>query len=96
MSAAEDMILANLRDAARHIGLLSYNEPMRSLRGKLRCATWLFLLWFPAGNPVSFAQMQNQPQLPTPPAQSGGRPPFGQGQEGNQDPAMQHAMEAAA
>jgi hypothetical protein len=77
---------------------LSYNEPMRSHRGKLCAASWTLFAALPLlaeHAPRVLAQSQQIPPITTPSGQTGGRVPFGQ-EEAEQDPAVRRAREEAA
>jgi hypothetical protein len=79
---------------------LSYNEPMRSLQGKLRLSSGVLLAsfvlcWVLIGHPARELAQDASQQFPAQPGQTP-RVPFGQQQEPNPDPAAKHAQEEAA
>jgi hypothetical protein len=80
-------------------GLLSYNEPMRSLRGKPRYGIRPLTgcLFAATAIAVGVAQMGGQvPSVPPPAPMDGGRFPTAPGPGPNDDPALRRAMEEAA
>jgi hypothetical protein len=87
----------NLQYPMRIVTRLSYNEPMRSLRGKLRRGARLLALWPLAGMALTVAQVSQAPTLPiSPPPLDGARNPYSLGPDPNQDPALHRAMQEAA
>jgi len=90
----------NFAGTARIAGLLSYNEPMRSLRGKSRRGFRLSAGCLFAALVASFAFAQASapvPLIPQPPTpMDAGRFPSAPGPGAADDPALRRAMEEAA
>jgi hypothetical protein len=78
---------------------LSYNEPMRSFRGKLRLVRRLLTAYLMLGClsvvPTGITQTQEPSQIPNPLGQTQ-RVPFGQQQQQDPDPMARHAQDEAA